>query len=98
LCAGINYSDEVSEASLPLINLFHRSSYFLILFEIVDIYLLKQKTKIMKNYTFIYSDSRGNELDRVQLLCFNDSEAYEVSKNLFAETMINDCTEVYFLD
>jgi hypothetical protein len=52
----------------------------------------------MKNYTFIYSDSRGNELDRVQLLCFNDSEAYEVSKNLFAETMINDCTEVYFLD
>lgn len=52
----------------------------------------------MKNYTFIYSDSKGNELDRVDLPCFNDKDAYEVSRCLFAQTMINDCTEVYFLD
>jgi hypothetical protein len=62
------------------------------------VYLQKQNIKDMKDYTFIYSDSKGNELDRVDLPCFNDKEAYEVSRCLFAETMINDCTEVYFLD
>ena len=51
----------------------------------------------MKNYTFIYSDSKGNELDRVDLPCFNNKEAYEVSICLFAQTTINDCAKVYFL-
>ena len=51
----------------------------------------------MKNYTFIYSDLKDNELDRVDLPCFNNKEAYEVSRCLFAQTIINDCAKVYFL-
>jgi hypothetical protein len=52
----------------------------------------------MKKYTIIYSDDQGNELTRKEVECFNDNEAYKLCQNLLAECMINDCTEVYFLD
>ena len=52
----------------------------------------------MKKYTFIYSDCNYNELARKTFELNDDREAYELCKRLLAECMMNDCTEVYFLD
>ena len=59
--------------------------------------LTKMETTI-KNYTFIYSDSDDFELDRVTKPCFDDEEAKEMAKQLFAETMLGDCKQVYFIN
>ena len=51
----------------------------------------------IKNYTFIYLDSDDFELDRVTMPCFDDEEAKEMTKQLFEETMLGDCKQVYFI-
>jgi hypothetical protein len=52
----------------------------------------------MKTYTFIYADNNDNELQRKEFDCFNDKEAEQLCQKLFAETMLNDCTKVYFIN
>jgi hypothetical protein len=52
----------------------------------------------MKTYTFIFADQNSNELTRKQFELNDDKEAYDLCKKLLAECMINDCTEVYFID
>jgi len=52
----------------------------------------------MKDYTIIFADYQGNELQRIVRTLSNDCDAYAFCQALLAETMINDCMYVYFLD
>jgi hypothetical protein len=50
----------------------------------------------MKKYTFIYEGRRSEELDRIELFCKDDQEAFELCKKLCA--LNPNCDNVYFLD
>jgi hypothetical protein len=50
----------------------------------------------MKKYTFIYEGPRSEELDRIELFCKDDQEAFELCKKLCA--LNPNCNNVYFLD